>query len=78
MISGDAPGRETERDITVFDSVGFAIEDSAALRVIHEIVGRHPDLTEPLDLITDPDDPRDLYGMLKRAFGTAASNDETG
>ncbi|MEM8589638.1 MAG: ornithine cyclodeaminase [Pseudomonadota bacterium] len=77
LISGDAPGRETERDITVFDSVGFAIEDFAALRVIHDLVGRHPDLAEPLDLIADPDDPRDLYGMLKRALGTAASNGAT-
>ncbi len=66
VIVGDAPGRTAESQITLFDSVGFAIEDFSALRYIHAALaqsGPH----EALDLLADPDDPRDLFGMLMRA-----------
>ena len=66
VFAGKAPGRRDAAQITLFDSVGFAIEDFSALKVIHDsIAGRaHYQL---LDLLADPDDPRDLYGMLNRA-----------
>ena len=66
VIEGTAPGRTSERQITLFDSVGFAVEDFSALRWVHA----RPDLADHavmLDMIADPDDPRDLYGMLRRA-----------
>jgi ornithine cyclodeaminase len=66
VIVGDAPGRTGAGQITLFDSVGFAIEDFSALRFIHAAFtqsGQH----EALDLLADPDDPRDLFGMLMRA-----------
>ncbi len=65
VLAGDANGRETDREITLFDGVGFAIEDFSALRWLRDKVARstwHIDL----DLIADPDDPRDLYGMIQR------------
>ena len=65
VLAGDAKGRETDREITLFDGVGFAIEDFSALRWLRDKVARstwHIDL----DLIADPDDPRDLYGMIQR------------
>ena len=52
--------------ITLFDGVGFAIEDFAALRYVHARVKGTP-FVQNLDMIADPDDPRDLYGMLMRA-----------
>ena len=52
--------------ITLFDSVGFAIEDFAALRYIHR-KAIETGLFTNLDMIADPDDPRDLYGMVMRA-----------
>ena len=66
MISGTAPGRIAPEQITLFDSVGFAIEDFSALRYVRDRLpgtGYYHDL----DLLADPDDPRDLFGMLQRA-----------
>jgi ornithine cyclodeaminase len=71
VITGAAKGRSDARQITLFDSVGFAIEDFSALRYIHDQLKAHP-YSEPLDMIADPDDPRDLYGMLLRAKAKAA------
>lgn len=66
VIAGAAPGRRSEAQITLFDSVGFAIEDFSALRYVRDRLG-DTGLYENLDLLADPDDPRDLYGMLLRA-----------
>lgn len=66
VITGAVPGRKDAREITLFDSVGFAIEDFSALRVVHDLT-TETGLNLPLDLLADPDNPRDLYGMLMRA-----------
>ncbi len=66
VMTGDAQGRRDDRQITLFDSVGFAIEDFSALRYIKTAI-EGTDFYEPLDMLADPDDPRDLYGMLMRA-----------
>ncbi len=66
VVSGVAAGRRNADQITLFDSVGFAIEDFSALRYVREaIVGTG--LYLDLDMIADPDDPRDLFGMVERA-----------
>lgn len=66
VVTGQVPGRRDERQITLFDSVGFAIEDFSALRYLRaQIVGT--DFYQELDMIADPDNPRDLFGMLQRA-----------
>ncbi len=67
VMTGQAPGRRDARQITLFDGVGFAVEDFSALCVVQALLQDAPDLAEPLDLLADPDDPRDLYGMLMRA-----------
>ncbi|MDS0927679.1 ornithine cyclodeaminase [Rhodobacter capsulatus] len=66
VMRGEVPGRRDARQITLFDSVGFAIEDFSALRFVHERI-RGTDFFAPLDMLADPDDPRDLFGMLDRA-----------
>lgn len=66
VLAGDAPGRVDARQITLFDSVGFAVEDFAALSYVNEKI-RAGGKGAELDLIADPDDPRDLFGMLQRA-----------
>ena len=65
VIAGEEGGRQTDKQITLFDSVGFAIEDFSALRYVRDRVdgSRH---SNPLDLLADPDEPRDLFGMLLR------------
>jgi ornithine cyclodeaminase len=66
VICGAAPGRQGAAEVTLFDGVGFAIEDFAALRyVLGQIRGTG--FYDELDMIADPDEPRDLYGMLMRA-----------
>lgn len=66
VIDGQAPGRTSADQVTLFDSVGFAIEDFAALRYV-AAKARETGLLQPLDMIADPDDPRDLFGMILRA-----------
>ena len=65
VISGNAVGRASERQVTLFDSVGFAIEDFSALRYVRDVL-RQTKHYEELDLLADPDEPRDLFGMLLR------------
>ena len=66
VMSGTAAGRTSADQITLFDSVGFAIEDFSALRYVHRAIAGTPYYTN-LDMLADPDDPRDLFGMLQRA-----------
>ncbi|AWI60281.1 ornithine cyclodeaminase [Sinorhizobium fredii] len=66
VIMGAALGRRDARQITLFDSVGFAIEDFSALRYVRDRLSG-TDFFQNLDMIADPDDPRDLFGMLQRA-----------
>jgi ornithine cyclodeaminase len=66
VIAGTHPGRRSGAEITLFDSVGFAIEDFSALRYVRDRLADAP-FFQDLDLLADPDDPRDLYGMLMRA-----------
>nr|WP_318010686.1 ornithine cyclodeaminase [Celeribacter litoreus] len=66
VMRGDVPGRRDARQITLFDSVGFATEDFSALRYVKRMV-EDTGFAVPLDLLADPDDPRDLFGMLERA-----------
>jgi ornithine cyclodeaminase len=66
VITGQETGRASERQITLFDSVGFAIEDFSALRYVKRQI-EQTGLYEELDLLADPDEPRDLFGMLLRA-----------
>ncbi|MEX5596654.1 ornithine cyclodeaminase [Pseudophaeobacter sp. C1-32P7] len=69
VITGQKQGRRDDRQITLFDSVGFAIEDFSALRYIRDQI-KDSEFFIELDMLADPDDPRDLFGMLQRA-GTA-------
>ena len=66
VVTGRKPGRTSTGQITLFDSVGFAIEDFSALRYVRDAISG-TDLYLDLDLLADPDDARDLFGMLQRA-----------
>jgi ornithine cyclodeaminase len=62
IVSGTAPARTGADQITVFDSVGFALEDYSALRFLHQLTSRHAEAPRQIDLVPDLDDPKDLYG----------------
>jgi len=66
VINGAKAGRTSRGQVTLFDSVGFAIEDFSALCYVRGKAvasGFYQDL----DMLADPDEPRDLFGMLLRA-----------
>lgn len=63
LVSGSKPGRESADELTLFDSVGFALEDYSALRLVHEMAGE-TGIGEEVDLIPDLEDPKDLFGPL--------------
>ncbi|SDM60811.1 ornithine cyclodeaminase [Oryzisolibacter propanilivorax] len=63
VLTGDAPGRGSADEITLFDSVGFALEDFSALRYLRDL-GRAAGLLEPIDLVAAPADPKNLYALL--------------
>ncbi len=64
VLAGQAPGRESREQVTVFDSVGFALEDFSALRLLRD-VSQQLGLGAPLDLIPQMADPKDLFGQLQ-------------
>lgn len=66
VMTGTQAGRTSASQVTLFDSVGFAIEDFSALRYMRDQL-RGTGQYQNLDMIADPDEPRDLYGMILRA-----------
>lgn len=63
VLAGTKPGRTSPEQITVFDSVGFAIEDFAALRYVRDSVAGTA-FFEEIDLVANPEDPKDLFGLV--------------
>ncbi|WP_085624733.1 MULTISPECIES: ornithine cyclodeaminase [unclassified Pseudomonas] len=78
VVAGQAKGRESAEQVTLFDSVGFALEDYSALRYVldnAQALGIGTDI----GLVPVLEDPKDLYGLLQprvvelRAVSTAGS-----
>jgi len=70
VLNGSTSGRTSDAQVTVFDSVGFALEDFSALRFMRE-QARQLGIGEPLPLIPALTDPKDLFSALgaNRAVG---------
>ena len=66
VLLGQAPGRASPSEVTVFDSVGFALEDFSALRLMTELAA-DLGLGQPVDLIPVLADPKNLYSLLAAA-----------
>jgi len=72
QVLGGQAVRTAREDVTVFDSVGFALEDFSAMRYLERHVAPHSGRV--LDLIPELADPKDLYGMgMARAAQPGAS-----
>ena len=63
VIAGEQTGRDSRDQVTVFDSVGFALEDYSALRYVHDLALAY-DEGEDIELVPALEDPRDLFGMV--------------
>ena len=62
LVRGTAPGRADHAQVTVFDSVGFALEDFSALRFLHDLLDEERGGVRQIDLVPELDNPKDLYG----------------
>jgi ornithine cyclodeaminase len=62
LARGTAQGRTDATQITVFDSVGFALEDYSALRFLHSLLMEERGFARQIDLVPELDNPKDLYG----------------
>lgn len=63
VLDNRAPGRTSPEQVTIFDSVGFAIEDFSALRYVRDAVDG-TDFFEDIDLVANPENPKDLFGLV--------------
>lgn len=63
VLTDRAPGRTAAAQITIFDSVGFAIEDFSALRFVRDAVDG-TDFFVEIDLVASPEDPKNLFGLV--------------
>ena len=63
VLAGQNPGRISAEQITIFDSVGFAVEDFSALRYVRDSV-TGTDFYEEIDLVANPEDPKDLFSLV--------------
>jgi ornithine cyclodeaminase len=64
VVRGRLPGRVSDQEVTLFDSVGFALNDFSSLRYLHRLNAEQPDGGQRIDLIPDLDDPKDLFAGL--------------
>ena len=62
IVRGERLGRLTPQDVTIFDSVGFALEDYSALRFLHTLLAEQRGARTQIDLLPQLDDPKNLFG----------------
>ena len=67
VLCKKAPGRTTQRQVTVFDSVGFALEDYSALRLMRDCA-RELGIGQRVSLIPELANPKDLFCLIRPAF----------
>lgn len=72
VLAGRRPGRVSEREVTIFDSVGFALEDFSSLRYLRRIHQESRGLQQQVDLVPDLENPKDLFGLLAPVPGSVA------
>jgi len=63
LVCKHKPGRQNDQEVTLFDSVGFALEDYSILRVVYDLAEKHQ-LGAEIELIPELDDPKNLFGLL--------------
>jgi len=64
VIAGVEKGRDDSAQVTIFDSVGFALEDMAVLRYIYDQAMKLK-MGEMIALVPKMENPKDLFGVMK-------------
>ncbi len=60
VIAGESVGRDDASQVTIFDSVGFALEDFSALSYVHK-KALELNEGEDISLVPELNDPKDLF-----------------
>jgi len=71
VLAGTETGRQHADQVTVFDSVGFALEDFSTLRYLHAQAERR-NLGVDVALVPEADDPKDLFRHTRSGSARAA------
>ena len=71
VLVGTAVARVNPAQVTIFDSVGFALTDFSALRYLQRLNREQRAAPASIDLIPDLDDPKDLFGGLAHELDTS-------
>jgi len=77
VLLGKRPGRSNPREVTIFDSVGFALNDFSALRYLQRLNAEQRTGRKDIDLVPVLDDPKDLFGGLTAPASAAAASSVT-
>jgi ornithine cyclodeaminase len=64
VLQDPTRGRQSDADITLFDSVGFALEDFSALRYLHQLAQKHT-AGQWVDLVPTLPNPKDLFSLIR-------------
>ncbi|OXY82071.1 ornithine cyclodeaminase [Oceanimonas doudoroffii] len=64
LIADNRSGRTSAEEITIFDSVGFALEDYSALRLLFDLA-EADGIGSFIELVPNLDDPRDLFTLTR-------------
>jgi ornithine cyclodeaminase len=62
VVASGHSARTSGDQVTIFDSVGFALEDFSALRFLHLLLQEQNEIHRQIDLVPRLDDPKDLFG----------------
>lgn len=63
ILTGKKKGRENDKEITIYDSVGFAVEDFSALRLTLDLAEKY-DIGSQMDMVPPIKDPKNLFSVL--------------
>lgn len=64
LIKENKLGRKNDHEVTIFDSVGFALEDYSTLRMLYDLATQK-NIGEFIKIVPDMENPKDLFGLTK-------------
>ena len=64
VVNGQVQGRQSPEQVTLFDSVGFALEDYSALRYVLDMA-KALDIGSEIALVPELQDPKNLFALLQ-------------
>jgi ornithine cyclodeaminase len=63
LIKDEKKGRINNDEITLFDSVGFALEDFSVLKLVYDLAQKYK-IGKDIDLLPNQKNPKNLFGVL--------------